>query len=505
MEVAEAIDFKPLYEREKKQKDELKVELMKLQLQVSKLTQMIFGSRSERFIPNPNQLTLDIKSETAAPSCALPGSKKIEYIKTNHPKKRELSEMGVYMQGLPRVYETREPENLPAGAEKIGQEEYEILEITPARLFVRVIVTPKYKLPSLPADTETKIIVAPAPSRPLNRCVAAPSVLAQILVDKFCDHLPLFRQIKRFERSGVAIPYNTAIEWAGKTADLLKPLFEALKKEILATEYIHVDETGLKVLCDKAGNKKRKIHDGYLWCYNNSIKKLVFFDYQHGRGEKHTEGILKNFCGTIQTDGWQVYEGVVAKHKNIRQICCLAHARRKFDEAKVYDPDLAGYALERFHALYEIERQCREQELSFDQITRVRQDKSVPILKELHGWMLDQYKTLLPSDHMTVAIHYSLQRWERLCAYTENGMLHPDNNPVERSIRQVAVGRKNFLFAGSQKGAERLGEMYSLLGTCKMNNVNPYEWLKDIIGRINEHPINRISELLPHNWKPCIA
>jgi len=145
----------------------------------------------------------------------------------------------------------------------------------------------------------------------------------------------------------------------------------------------------------------------------------------------------------------------------------------------------------------------REHEgLSFDEITKVRQDKTVPILVELHDWMIRQYNTLLPSDHLTVAINYSLERWDRLCAFTENGMLNPDNNPVERSIRPVALGRKNFLFAGSQKGAERIARIYSLLGTCQINNVNPYEWLKDVIGRINAHPINRISELLPHKWKP---
>ena len=291
---------------------------------------------------------------------------------------------------------------------------------------MKVIIIPKYKLPSVD-DTATTIIAAPFPERALPRCVAAPSVLAQILVDKYCDHLPIFRQIKRFERSGVHLPYNTILDWAGKTIDLIEVLFEALKKEILESNYIHVDETGLKVLCSKENKKKRKIHDGFLWCYHNSVKHLVFFDYQHGRGEKCTEGILKNFRGTIQTDGWQVYEGVIAKLKEIIQICCLAHARRKFQEAKEYDPDLAEYALTKFHAIYEIERQCKEQGLPFDEITKVRQYKSVPILKELHAWMLEQYKTLLPSDHITVAINYSLERWERLCAFTQNGMLNPDN------------------------------------------------------------------------------
>ena len=196
-----------------------------------------------------------------------------------------------------------------------------------------------------------------------------------------------------------------------------------------------------------------------------------------------------------------MYGKVAAKQKQITQICCLAHARRKFKEALPYDKELAEYALTKFHQLYEIERKCKEQGLSYDEITKVRQDKAVPILDELHQWMRKEYKTQLPSAHITIAINYSLERWERLCYYTKDGMLNPDNNPVERSIRPVAIGRKNYLFAGSQKGAERLAMIYSLIGTCSMNNVNPYEWLKDVIGTINEHPISKISELLPHNWK----
>jgi transposase len=502
MELISHTDYKALYEEQKSENASLRQEVMKMQLYVRKLSQIVFGSKSERFIPNAAQLALGMNIEAAAPACSVAHTQKVEYIKTSGtPKKqRVVEELGAYLNALPHVYETREPEHIPPGAVKIGEDRVRVLEVDPGKLFVKVTIIPKYKLPS-EDDTSTTIIAAPAPERPLPRCVAGPSVLAQILVDKYCDHLPVFRQVKRFERSGVCLPYNTILDWAGKTIDLMEVLFEALKKEILETNYIHVDETGLKVLCSKENKKKRKIHDGYLWCYHNSIKHLVFFDYQHGRGEKCAEGILKFFRGTIQTDGWQVYEKVAAKQKEIIQICCLAHARRKFDEAKEYDPNLAVYALMKFQGIYDIERHCRDEGLSFDEVTKVRQDKTVPILVELHDWMIRQYKTLLPSDHLTAAINYSLERWDRLCAFTENGMLKPDNNSVERSIRPVALGRKNFLFAGSQKGAERIARIYSLLGTCKINNVNPYEWLKDVIGRINAHPINRISELLPHNWK----
>ena len=263
----------------------------------------------------PLNLHLILVAETPAPATDLSKAKKIEYVKTGQPKKRNLPELNTYLQYLPRVYETREPENIPAGAQKIGQEEHLILENKPGEVFLRVIVIPKYKLPEQDECEKTQIISAPTPERPLVKCLAGASLLAQILVDKYCDHLPLHRQFKRFERNGVSIPYNTFIEWTGKAIDLLSVLGPALLKEIIGSSYIHVDETGLKVLLGKESDKVKKIHDGYLWCYNNSIHKLVYFDYQPGRGEKHTIGILKDFRGIIQTDGWHVYEGVAAKQK----------------------------------------------------------------------------------------------------------------------------------------------------------------------------------------------
>lgn len=504
MELSTSTDFQSLdilYQKEKKEKEELKAEVLKLQLHLQKLVQMMYGGKSERFIPNPAQLTLDIIAETPAPSTDLSKAKKVEYIKTAQSKKRDLPELHTYMQYLPHEYETIEPANIAEGAEKIGEDRHESLEYIAGRAFVKVTLIPKYKLAPQDGSEDTKIISASAPGRPLAKCLAGASLLAQILVDKFCDHLPLHRQFKRFERNGVTIPYNTFIEWSGKAIDLLSVLGPALLKEIIGSSYIHVDETGLKVLLGKETGKVKKIHDGYLWCYNNSIHKLVYFDYQAGRGQKHTIGILKNFRGIIQTDGWHVYEGVVAKQTDITQICCMAHARRKFFESKGIDKELAEYALTKFHDLYEIERNCKEQHLSYDEIKNVRQQEAVPILNELHQWMITQYKTLLPSSPIRTAIAYSLERWERLCHYTKNGMLNPDNNPVERQIRPVALGRRNYLFAGSHKGAERLAMIYSLMGTCKINDVNPYEWLKDVLDKINRWPINRIHELLPHKWK----
>ncbi len=461
---------------------------------------MIFGSKSERFLADPNQLSLDLAVDSVGATTQLSGTKKVSYIGKQGNTPRTLEEQGAYLEGLPCTYEVREPKNLPEGAIKIGEQQHKVLEITPRKLYVRVIITPTYKVP-VPSGPAI-IVSEPTPGRPLPKCVAGATVLAQILVDKFCDHLPVIRQVRRFERDGIQIPYNTMLDWGAKSIDVITVVYEALKKQLLASPYIHVDETGLKVLLGKeTTNKKHKhIHSGYLWCYNSSRDKLVFFDYQHGRGEQHTHGILKDYKGIIQTDGWQVYKNIASKQQDITQICCLAHARRKFKDAEPYDRERAGYALEKFRQLYDIERRCKEENLSEAQITVTRQRESVPILQEFHEWMIRQYKTLLSSAPLSVAIGYNLRHWDRLCYYTKNGMLNPDNNPVENSIRPVSLGRKNFLFAGSEKSAQRIAIIYSLIGTCKMNNVNPLEWLTDVLDRINEHPINKINELLPGNW-----
>jgi len=485
----------------KKQQEATHNELLKVQLQLTKFAQMVFGKKGERYIANPGQLALDLPADTIAPSCKLSDAKEITYTKSKKGGKRELGELGAYMQDLPHVYETKNPDFIPDGAVKIGEEKHETLEYTPGKAYVKVVVMPKYKVTSATDADKTLIIAAPAPERPLFKCLAGASFLANILVDKYCDHLPLFRQEKRFKRNGLALPYNTLVDLNAKTIDLITPVYDVLKKEILASPYIHADETRLKVLFGKENKNNKNIHAGFLWCYHNSNQNLVFFDYQPGRGEKNTEGILKDYKGYLQTDGWQVYKNVTSKNTGISQICCWAHARRKFTDALPYHKEQADFALQKIGVLYDIERYCKAQALSHDDIAKERQQKAVPVLNELHAWMMKAYTENIPSSHIKDAIGYALQRWAELCNYTKDGQLKIDNNPVERSIRPVAIGRKNFLFAGSDKGAERLAVIYSLVGTCVINNVDPYEWLKDIIGRINNYKINNLQQLLPHHWK----
>lgn len=465
-----------------------------LQQQILQLQKMIFGSKHERFVPtdsNTAQLAFDIEAE-ATVTCSVIDAKKISYVKTTtaveqkllvHPGRMKLPEH------LRREELVIEPTIDITNCKKIGEEITEILEWEPGELFVKKYIRPKYAKPY-----NEGIVTGMLPSRPLEKAMAGAGLLAQIVIDKYVDHLPLYRQMQRFERSGVKLPYSTLTDWVSSTCKLIEPLYEALKKEVLRTQYLHVDETPIKVL-DK--DKKGQTHRGYYWVYQNSLDKIVFFDYQEGRGREGPVELLQSFQGYLQTDGYSAYE-IFDKRPGITLMHCMAHARRMFHEALNNDEARASYALEQIGKLYDSERSCKEQSLTFEQIKVLRSDQSLPILDALGKWMKGQYLEVLPKSAIGKALAYSIERWKRLSIYTEKGMLNIDNNPVENSIRPVAIGRKNYLFCGSHEAAQRSAMLYSLLGTCKMHQIEPYQWLKSVLDTIADHPINRIKDLLPH-------
>jgi transposase len=507
MQATASIDYKSLYEASQLEIIQLKDQLQKfaalqlqtigLQQQLSQLQKMIFGSRHERFVPaevNTAQLSLDIQAEATA-TCSVVEAKKISYVRTNvsvedkpliHPGRMKLPE---HLRREQIVIEPKEDISL---CKKMGEEITEVLEYEPGELFVKKYVRIKYAKP----DNEG-VLIGKLPSRPLEKAMAGAGLLAQIVIDKYVDHLPLHRQMQRFERNGVKLPYSTLTDWVSATCKLIAPLYEALKAEVLKSSYLHADETPIKVL-DK--DKKGHTHRGYYWVYGNSIKKIVFFDYQQSRGREGPTGILENFRGYLQTDGYTAYE-IFDRQHDISLMHCMAHARRMFHEALQNDEARASYALECIGKLYLIEKICKEQSLNAAEIKEVRRQKSVPILDSLGKWMKEQYMQVTPKSSIGKALAYSIERWKRLSLYTENGMLSIDNNPVENSIRPVAVGRKNYLFAGSHEAAQRSAMLYSLFGTCKMHGIEPYWWLRNVLETIADHPINRITELLPHRFK----
>jgi transposase len=484
------VDYKALYEQSQ-------LRLLALEQQLAQLQKMIFGSKQERFIPaDPSspQLSFNIQPEPVA-TTIVTASKPISYTRhtvavdakpLQHPGRMKLPE------NLRREQVIIEPSQDTTDCKKIGEEITEVLEYEPGELYVKQYRRAKYAKPG-----NSGVLVGELPSRPLEKAMAGEGLLAQIIIDKYIDHLPLHRQMQRFERTGVKLAYSTLTDWVSGTCNLIAPLFEALKKEVQQKDYLHVDETPIKVM-DK--DKRGETHQGYYWVYQTSIDKIVLFDYREGRGREGPQDILQDFKGYLQTDGYVAYD-IFAKRQDITLIHCMAHARRMFNEALDNDEVRASHAMQEIQKLYTVERICKEQELNFAEIREVRQQKAVPILRNLGLWLQQQYVQVLPQSLIGKAIAYSLQRWERLSAYANDGRLNIDNNPVENSIRPVALGRKNYLFAGSHEAAKRSGMLYSLLGTCKMHGIEPYAWLKEVLHRIAEHPVNKVYELLPHRYQ----
>jgi transposase len=493
MEPIVSIDYKRLYEQEKQQNNQLQIEFAQLKQQLAQLQKMIFGSRHERFVPadnNPSQLTLNIEAEQVA-AVSISDAKKISYVRAArtieekpliHPGRMKLPE------SLRREEIIIEPAADISDCKKMGEEITEVLEWQPGELFVKKYVRIKYAKPA-----GNGVLIGELPVRPLDKAMAGAGLLAQIVIDKYVDHLPLYRQMQRFERSGLKLPYSTLTDWVSATCRLIEPLYEALKTSVMQSNYLHADETPIKVL-DK--DKKDTTHRGYYWVYQDSIKKTVFFDYRQGRGREGPQGILEHFKGYLQTDGYIAYE-IFDQNKDITLMHCMAHARRMFHDALENDKECAQYVLEQIQKLYTIERICKEQALNFAEITEVRKQTALPILEALGKWMREQYVQTTPKSAIGKALAYSIERWQRLSIYATNGILNIDNNPVENSIRPVALGRKNYLFAGSHEAAQRSAMLYSLLGTCKMHGIEPYAWLRKTLESIATHPINRIRELLP--------
>jgi transposase len=491
------IDYKLLCDQKDEQIARLNYQIASLTHQLNALNKMVFGSKHERFVPaeNPSQLSLDIQAEAIA-QVNVTAVKKVEYTRTSttvtenkkeHPGRTKLPE---HLERREIIVEPAEDVTL---CKKIGEEVSEELEYEPGKLFVNRIVRPKYAKPD-----NGGIVTAPMIERPLPKAIAGPALLANIAIEKYVDHLPLYRQIERFKREGINIAYSTITDWLSATCTLITPLYEALKKLVLQSNYLHADESPIKVL-DK--DKKGTTHRGYFWVYQNSVELLVFFDYREGRGREGPEEILKDFKGLLQTDGYPLYD-YFKQQPGITVLHCMAHARRMFFDALENDPGRAEYALQQFGLLYDVERKAKSQSLNADERMKLRQSEALPVLVAFEEWMKQQYIQVPPKSAIAKALGYCIGRWQELKVYTTDGKLNIDNNPVENSIRPVAVGRKNYLFAGSHEAAKRSAMLYSLLGTCKLHCINPSVWFTDILKRISTHPINKIEELLPNNWQP---
>lgn len=467
-------------ERMLKEKDD---EIFKLRTQLAYLIRQKFGRKSERYV-DPDQLSLFEMQEllTKDQIETTVEEKPRQQAPKKKPKRKPIAK------DLPRKTEVIEPENLPQGARKIGEEVTEKLEYTPGELWVRRIVRPKYIVVS-----NQEIVIGELPSFVIDKGIAGASLIAYLITSKFVDHQPFYRLIAILKRANVHLPEATVNNWFAKAADLLEVLYLAQKKQTLESDYIQADETTIKVL---ESNKPGSTHLGYFWVYYAPRTGALFFEYAPTRAAWVPNAALENYQGALQTDGYVGYENV---NKQIARLACMAHARRYFEKAKGEDPDRANYILSQIQRLYAIERHTAE--LTSEQRHQIRQAQAVPILQEMKTWLEANRNKLLPKSKMGKAFVYTLNQWTRLCEYTQSGEYLIDNNPIENKIRPIALGRKNYLFAGNDKAAQRAAIIYSLMAACKINDVNPHLWLDDVLRKLPDYKASKVEELLPANWK----
>jgi transposase len=517
-------DYKLLYEQSQQRLFEKEQQLLragqllslteqKLQLallEINDLRAKLFGSKSDQRVKKASGKELDILPLGATPaeiatSEALlkEGVAQIEQEgqKTAEKRAKTPTTRMVLPSHLEREEFIIDPPGDLSNYHVIGQEVSEVLVLLPARFKVKRIIRRKWALKTNHNLESKGVLIAPIPSRTVKRGLFDESLLAHLLISKYIDHLPLYRQKKIFEREGISIPPSTLNDNTAAACSVLKPLYHALKRELLANLYLQADETGIKVL---ESEKKGACHLGYYWVYHAPVDGIVVFDYQQGRGQAGPKEMLTDFSGVLQSDGYGVYGALFRNSEKVNQLYCMAHIRRKFDESVSYDKDRATYAVEQIGQLYAIEKHIRETAppLGEDKIVALRRTRALPILDTIKAWLLAEYPKVLPQSPIGKAIAYALPLWDKMYAYTLHGHLLIDNNGVENAIRPIALGRKNYLFTGTHHTAQNAAMVYSLFATCKKHEVNPQVWLMDVLQKLNDpHYEGKFSDLLPHRWK----
>lgn len=482
---------------EQLQKSQREVELLRHRLDV--LCRRLFGKKSEKVDPNQLQLAFEVLQEMGSSTepFELDSSESFPRVAVQshqrgtgrRPLPKELPRERVVVD----VDEAKKSCSCGRSKEKIGEAVTEKLEYVPASFFVRETVRPKYACPRC----HDGVTVAPAPVQAVEKSIAGEGLLAHVVVSKYADHTPLHRLEGIFARHGVEISRATMCDWVGDVADVLQPVVDRMKQEIRQVDYLQTDDTPVKVLVPRGEGFK-----GRLWVYLDPLNRQVVFDATRTHEGKFPAEFLMNFEGYLQADAYAGYDGLYkSKSKLIVEVGCWSHGRRRFVESLAIDTRAAPI-LALVQKLFQKEREFKE--LSAAERTQKRQEQSKPILEQIDQLRHELEKTVLPKSPLGEALGYIKNHWKALNRFLEDGRLKIDNNGAEYQLRAVAVGRKNWLFAGSFEGARRAATLYSLVQGCRLVSIDPFLYFRDVLLRVATHPNRQIGELTPRMWAKAL-
>lgn len=467
---------------------EIKAENQLLRQKLAFFIQRYFGgTKNESLDPQQLELLLAGLEASNAPAPATEKPAPTRTVAVARPTRQPLP---AHLETERVVLEPEEVKQQPEGWRKLGEEVTEELDWKPAKFIKRLYIRPKY------ANAE-RIVIAPLPARLIEKGLPGAGLLTQVVVSKYEDHLPLYRQEKIYrERHGVNLSRQTLCGWVEAAADWLSPIYREMKAAMLANDYLQADETPIRYLDPDV---KGKSQQGWLWTYSQP-KGDVVFEWHISRSREGPREFLKSFRGKLQTDGYGVYESLARERgEELILIGCWSHARRGFHEA-LGEGRLAAWFVGQIGKLYAVEKHLREQNAGPQLRAAVRAWQSRPILERLRRAMAVVRRRVLPKSQLGQAIDYTLSRWEALTRYVEDGRLEIDNNLCENAIRPTAVGKKNFLFVGHPAAGQRSAVIYSVLGSCRRHGINPDEYLQDVFERLPKAKTSNLKSLTPAAW-----